>query len=174
VRGAAKLRESAQSTPLKALTVRMHPFEADFFGVRFAGPFSTFPQTFMSIPFCAALAWTSGTATFDGLNSFAARDVLAVVPRVEVVADAARARYQPKVIARLQDGRSLEWQDDGVASYSLTWDTAVGMTHSLCGEAGIDEARAKALIAAVRGLDAASGIGAVTTAMKNACRNATS
>jgi 2-methylcitrate dehydratase PrpD len=174
VRGAAKLRESAQSTPLKALTVRMHPFEADFFGVRFAGPFSTFPQTFMSIPFCAALAWTSGTATFDGLNSFAARDVLAVVPRVEVVADAARARYQPQVIARLQDGRSLEWQDDGAAGYSLTWDTAVGMTHSLCGEAGIDEARAKALIAAVRGLDAASGIGAVTTAMKNACRNATS
>ena len=29
-------------------------FEADFFGVRYAGPFATFPQTFMSAPFCAA------------------------------------------------------------------------------------------------------------------------
>jgi 2-methylcitrate dehydratase PrpD len=174
VRGAAKLRESAQSTPLQSLTVQMHPFEADFFGVRFAGPFSTFPQTFMSVPFCAALAWTTGTATFDGLNSFTASDVLAIVPKVEVVADAGRVRYRPKVIARLQDGAVLEWQDEGADAYSLTWDIAVGMTHSLCGEAGIDDARAKALIAAIRGLDAAPGIDAATTAMRNACRKARS
>jgi hypothetical protein len=48
------------------------------------------------------------------------------------------------------------------------------MTHSLCGEAGIDDARAKALIAAIRGLDAAPGIDAATTAMRNACRKARS
>ena len=49
----------------------MHPFEADFFGVRFAGPFTTFPQTFMSAPFCAALAWARGDATLAGLTDFA-------------------------------------------------------------------------------------------------------
>ncbi|MGQ0674789.1 MAG: MmgE/PrpD family protein, partial [Rhodospirillales bacterium] len=63
VRGSAALRQRASGRELASLTVRMHPFEADFYGVRFAGPFRTFPQSFMSAPFCAALGWSRGAAT---------------------------------------------------------------------------------------------------------------
>src|SRR5262249_29800594 len=93
VRGMSILRERAGAADLEAATLRMHPFEADFFGVRYGGPFTTFPQTFMSAPFCAALGWMRGTATLAGLTDFKAQDVLAVVPRIAVVADATRLRY---------------------------------------------------------------------------------
>ena len=100
VRGCCVLRARAGSTPLASLTVRMHPFEADFFGVRFAGPFVTFPQTFMSAPFCAALAWARGDATLAGLTDYCAADVLDLVPRITIVADAGRPRYAPRIEAQ--------------------------------------------------------------------------
>ncbi|HEY2969463.1 MAG TPA: MmgE/PrpD family protein, partial [Casimicrobiaceae bacterium] len=99
VRGCCTLRDRAGSTPLVALTVRMHPFEADFFGVRFAGPFATFSQTFMSAPFCAALAWARGDVTLAGLTDFRAADVLDLVPRITIAADAGRPRYAPRIEA---------------------------------------------------------------------------
>jgi len=49
VRGSLLLRERARGASLAALTIRMNPFEADFFGVRFSGPFTTFPQTFPQV-----------------------------------------------------------------------------------------------------------------------------
>ena len=53
-----------------AIDIRMNPFEADFIGVRYAGPFTSSAQTVMSAPFCAALGWKEGTASFSSLRRF--------------------------------------------------------------------------------------------------------
>ncbi len=173
VRGCSMLRERAGSTALVSLTVRMHPFEADFFGVRFAGPFTTFPQTFMSAPFCAALAWARGDATLAGLTDFLAADVLDLVPRIAIVADAGRHRYAPRIEARLSDGTALEWEERAAEdAYVLTWDTACRMTAVLTSEVAVPPEDAQPLVVAVRDLDAASSVGDVVDAMRGACRAA--
>lgn len=168
VRGFCALRDEARGKPLVDGTVRMHPFEADFFGVRFAGPFTTFPQTFMSAPFCAALAWTRGDATLSGLTDFDAGDVLAVVPRIAIVADPERPRYAPRIQVRLADGSALEWKDrDAADAYLLTRDTARTMAARLCAEAGTE---AGALISATAAIDAAPGVAHLVDAMRAATR----
>lgn len=173
VRGCTVLRERAGSGPLAALTIRMHPFEADFFGVRFAGPFVTFPQTFMSAPFCAALAWTSGGATLAGLTDFGATDVLAVLPRIAVVADPSRPRYAPRLEARLANHTMLEWEErDRAESYVLTWDTACRMAITLSAEVGVAPEGTERLIRAVQGVETAMTLGPVLGAMREACRSA--
>ena len=173
VRGCCLLRERAGSAPLASATVRMHPFEADFFGVRFAGPFTTFPQTFMSAPFCAALAWARGDATLAGLTDYRAEDVLALVPRIAIVADAGRPRYTPRIEARLSSGATLEWEErDAADAYLLTWDTACRMASVLSTEVGVAPADSQRLVAAVRELDGASTLANVVDAMRTACRAA--
>jgi 2-methylcitrate dehydratase PrpD len=169
VRGCRALSEQAGATKLAALTLRMHPFEADFFGVRFRGPFNSFPQTFMSAAFCAALAWTRGAVTLAGLTDFGARDVLDAVTKVEIIADPARARYAPLLKARLSDGSALIWEErEGPDSYALTWESARRMTDALCIEAGVGT-HAGVLIAVAGALEKAPSITPLIDAVRNAC-----
>jgi hypothetical protein len=136
----------------------MNPFEADFFGVRHAGPYTTFSQTFMSAPFCAALAWSAGKVTYRGMHDFSAAAVLRNVALVEIISDAARPRYQPRIEIRCADGASLDWEAaPGSDTFKLTWDAAVTMTHSLCDEIGISESRAAGFIRSVESICEGSG-----------------
>ncbi len=173
VRGSAALRARAGGKRLEALTIRMHPFEADFYGVRFKGPFASFPQTFMSAPFCAALGWARGAATYAGLTDFRAADVLGLVARVKVVADDGRARYAPLLQARLAGGRRLQWEErERANAYLLDWTSARDMTGALIDEAGLASGHAKRLIDAAANVEGAAGVTAVVRAMRAACRAA--
>ena len=173
VEGCCTLRERAGPASLVSLTIRMHPFEADFFGVRFAGPFATFPQTFMSAPFCAALAWARGDATLAGLTDFGAADIHELVPRITIVADAGRPRYAPRIEARLRDGTTLEWEArDAADAYLLTWDAARRMASVLSTEVEVPPEETQRLVAAVRELGATTSLSNVIGAMRAACRAA--
>ena len=168
VRGCLALRERARGASFAALAIRMHPFEADFFGVRFAGPFASFPQTFMSAPFCAALAWARGEVTFAGLTDFHAEDVLHLVPSINVVSDHRRSRYAPRLDVQLSDGAVREWADvDRADAYVLTWDIACDMAAKLSAEVGVGSA--ERLISAVRDLDSPASVQRLIDAMRDAC-----
>ena len=169
VSGFCALRERAGGTALEAATVRMHPFEADFFGVRYTGPFTTFPQAFMSAPFCAALAWVRGDATLAGLTDFSDGDMLALVPRITIASDPARPRYSPRIELRLADGTAREWEERGAAgAYVLTWETALDMSKQLAAEAGIGADAMRHLQAAAWDASIADIVRAVGPAMREA------
>ena len=170
VRGSIALSERAAGAALATLSIHMHPFEANFFGVPFMGPFETFPQTFMSAPFCAALAWLRRDATLAGLTDFHAADVLDLARRVKLLADPARPRYQPRLQARLEAGATLDWEArEGAGAYVLDWQRACAMALALGGEAGIGSGAVQALVAAVRGLDRAPDLVPLLAAMREAC-----
>jgi 2-methylcitrate dehydratase PrpD len=170
IRGCAALSARAKGAAVASLAIRMHPFEADFYGVRHAGPFTTFPQTFMSAPFCAALAWARGDVTLAGLTDYDAGDVLALVKKVEIVGDAARPRYDPLILARLADGTELEWRErEGQATYNLTWEAATAMTVKLAAEVGVPQAQARELADLAAGIGDAPSIKPLIAAMDRAC-----
>ena len=177
VRGTLDLRARAHQAGFRSLAIHMHPFEADFIGNRFTGPYSSFQQTMISAPFCSALAWSSEAVTFAGLHEFTNPAILDLVRKVTVVTDAARARYAPRLIATLEDGAIPEWQPTpGENPFRLTWDAAVEMNGALCAEAGVTTATAQALVSAVAGLANAAGvdqlIAAASACAAEACRHA--
>jgi 2-methylcitrate dehydratase PrpD len=158
VTGVLALRERLGKRPLERMRILMNPFEADFIGVRHAGPYHTFAQTFMSAPFCAALAWERGAVTYDGLHAFGDAGIAADVARIEVIADDEVPRYQPRVEIRCADGTGAVWSETpDPAAYSLTWDSSVAMAHALGGEAGIAPATLAALVDAVEQLSHVDG-----------------
>jgi 2-methylcitrate dehydratase PrpD len=159
VRGTIEVRARAEQRAPRALAIHMHPFEADFIGNRYAGPYSSFQQTLISAPFCAALAWTNRAVTFAGLHEFTNEAVLALVRKISVVSDTSRARYSPRLVVTLDDQTVLEWEEtEGANPYRLTWDAAMQMNLELCAEAGVAERKAQALAAAVSELDRAPNV----------------
>lgn len=159
IRGVSFLRDHADDQPLKTISVRMNPFEANFFGLRYAGPFETYSQAFFSVPFCAALAWVDGNATFAGFHRFDDPRLLTIIPRVELIADHERPRYKPHLKVTMANGRILEWEEtEGEDAYRLTWSSAVKMAGLLGDEAGIGKDVLTRLIEAVESLKTASSV----------------
>ena len=166
ISGVLALRERGAQRTMDRMIICMHPFEADFVGVRYAGPFQTFSQTFMSAPFCAALAWARGAVGYRGLHAFDDPQVIRHVPLVEVIADPSRPRYQPQLALHYRDGSVDRWEQDADADdFALSWDAAVRMTRQLCREVAVPEAASAALIAAVEGVAGAADVRDVIAAM---------
>lgn len=166
IRGLAALREQAKGSTVHSMDIQMHPYEANFIGVRFSGPFATAAQTVMSAPFCAALAWSTGTASFDGLRRFDDAAVNALVPRIKITADETRKLYEPFMQVRLADGRQLEWAEQaGDSNYRVTWVAATAMTNQLCEEVGVPRASAQRLIDVVAQIESAADVSPLVVAV---------
>lgn len=158
VRGVLELRERAPSGQLQSMVISMHPFEADFFGIRYTGPYTTFSQTFMSAPFCAALAWSAGKVTYQGMHNFNDAEVLRNMRLIEVVSDPARPRYRPRIDIRCNGGRTHGWEETlGTDAFKLTWAAATTMTNTLCSEVGVPASAAGDLIRSVDTISVAPG-----------------
>ncbi len=159
VRGLAALRRQGDNGALGAIEIRMHPFEADFIGVRHTGPFTRRAQAFMSAPFLAAIAWNTGTVSFQALHDFDNPLYGETMARVTILSDESRARYEPAIKVALADGRTLEWEEvEGKDAYELTWASAVDAAGQLAEESGISANRLAPLIHAVSTIDDAPSI----------------
>ena len=161
---------AATAPAASRIRVTMNPFEADFFGVRRTDSFESFAHTFMSAPFCAALAWVEGAVTLAGMHAFADPRVLAVARRVEVLARPERPRYEPRVEIVLEDGRELA-RVDAEADDVLDWARARTMTAALMAESGAPEEAGSRLVEAVGALDRGGAVLPVVQAACDAARH---
>ncbi len=160
VRGLAALRQQADGATPSAIEIRMHPFETNFIGVRYSGRFTRRAQAFMSAPYLAAIAWHTGTVTFQALQDFGNSRIGETMARVSVVADESRDRYEPAIRVVLADGRTLEWEEaEGEGAYNLTWASAVDGAGRLADESGIPVSALAPLIDAVATVEGAPSIG---------------
>ena len=161
---------AATAPAASRIRVTMNPFEADFFGVRRTEVFESFAHTFMSAPFCAALAWVEGAVTLAGMHAFADPRVLAVARRVEVLARPERPRYEPRVEIVLEDGRELA-RVDAEADDVLDWARARTMTAALMAESDVPEEAGSRLVEAVGALDRGGAVLPVVQAACDAARH---
>jgi 2-methylcitrate dehydratase PrpD len=169
IAGLGVLRQQASNCEVEAIEVRLHPFEANFVGVRFMGPFTNAAQTVMSAPFCAALAWLTSTTSYAALRNLTDPEVLRVVSRVVVIDDDTLPRYHSRLRVVLQDGRVLERAEDGESSaYELTWDSAVRATKLLCGEAGTADEAVRGLVDTVNSVDRLTTVWPIIDAVRAA------
>jgi 2-methylcitrate dehydratase PrpD len=167
VHGLLQLRTEVAGAPAERIEIRMHPGEADFWGVRFTGPFRRFPQAFMSAPLCAALAWQRGAVRLAELHDFGPPPPL--VARVDVLADPGRDRYCPHISVLLTDGRRLAWDERaGSAGFNLDWNAALDMSGRLLAESEVPDALQAGLVGAVDRLAAGGDVAAVIAATRDA------
>lgn len=168
IAGILALRTLHGHRQLERMRILLHPFEADFIGVRYAGPYANFSQTFMSAPFCAALAWAYGDVTYEGLHAFNDERVTALIARIEVVADTNVRRYQPQVEVYCTGYPPEVWRDSqNIEAYALTWEAAMAMAEKLGREAGSTSNAIQALITAANDMEQVDQ--PVSTVVEAAC-----
>ena len=173
IAGLLSLRAQLRAAQAELIEIRMHPSEADFWGVRFTGPFQRFPQAFMSAPFCAALAWTHGEVGFAAMHVFDDDAVLDLIGRVRVISDESRPRYEPHLRVVLANGDDAVW--DGATNgtdFRLDWDAAVRFSKALCAEAGVPAPLAAGLVEAAGSIDTTKDVRTLTGAIRDAVRAA--
>lgn len=113
-----------QRTP-DAITIYLCPFEANFPGVAYQGPFRSVAQTIPSAAFCAALAWTTGTVKYRDLRTVDNPAVLDLVPRIKVCAEPSFSQYDTRVEISFSDGSKDAFDDvGGDHHYLMSWTAA--------------------------------------------------
>jgi 2-methylcitrate dehydratase PrpD len=107
VTGALELRKELAGAAIKAVKVRMNPYECGYAGMDAVGPFSTISGTLMSIPFCIASTLLHGIPDMKRMTTYDDPAVNGLVGRIALVADANVPILSAIIEIETEDGRRL-------------------------------------------------------------------
>lgn len=107
VTGALDLRKTIAGRPLKAVRVRMNPYETGYAGMDAVGPFNSISGTLMSIPFCIATTLLHGVPSMKHMTTYDDAAVASLVSRIALVSDANIPILSAIIEADLESGETL-------------------------------------------------------------------
>lgn len=108
VTAAIDLRARIGGRRIESAEVFMNPYECGYAGMDGKGPFSTIGGTLMSIPFCIALTLLRGAPSMAMMTEYDDAEINALVARIDLRADAAVPTLCCRIVARLDDGETLD------------------------------------------------------------------
>jgi 2-methylcitrate dehydratase PrpD len=152
-----------RSSDIAHVEVALSPFEADYPGIDFGGPFASSIATKMSTQFSIGLALTDGRITPDGLARVEDADVLDVSRRVSVRRDASIPNRLSRTDVTLASGERLSTSVDAPVGRPSFAEVAK-FARGLAPEMGASEGAVDRLVEAVAELDQATDIGALIAA----------
>ena len=89
---------------IEKIDIRLTPYEADYPGMAYKGPFTSIGATLMSTPFVVALACVDNDVTFAGLHQFDEPRVLSLIRKANVIADNSMPRFSCSIEITMNDG----------------------------------------------------------------------
>jgi len=107
VTGALALRETLAGREIKAVRVRMNPYETGYAGMDATGPFASISGTLMSIPFCIATTLVRGVPSMRHMTTYDDAAVNALVARTTLFTDADVPVLSAVIEADTVDGKTL-------------------------------------------------------------------
>jgi 2-methylcitrate dehydratase PrpD len=104
VTGALALRDKLGGAGLKAVRVRMNPYETGYAGMDARGPFNSVSGTLMSIPFCIATTLVYGVPDMRRMTTYDDKQVAKLIDRVSLVTDPSVPVLSAVIEAETDDG----------------------------------------------------------------------
>lgn len=101
------LREKLAGAAIKAVRVRMNPYETGYAGMDAVGPFKSISGTLMSIPFCVAVTLLYGVPDMRRMLTYDDPTVNGLIPRIKLVPDETVPTLCSKIEVETTDGRTL-------------------------------------------------------------------
>jgi len=105
VTAALALRRELGAAAIRAVRVRMNPFETGYAGMDATGPFNSISGTLMSIPFCIATALIHGVPDTRAMTTYNDAAVNDLVTGVELISDNAVPILSAIIEVETTDGR---------------------------------------------------------------------
>lgn len=101
------LREKLSAASVKAVRVRMNPYETGYAGMDAVGPFNSVSGTLMSIPFCIAVTLLYGVPDMQRMLTYDDPAVNGLIPRIQLIPDGSVPTLCCKIEVDTLDGRTL-------------------------------------------------------------------
>jgi 2-methylcitrate dehydratase PrpD len=139
---------------ISGIRCHLNPADRDYPGTLNRGPFGARAATLMSVPYCVAMALARRRATLPDLCRQDDEELLRLVARTEVVADAGLPPLGARLEVRTTDGRTVEDEiADSSGLFTAGWPQAVEAAERLRPEMGDRAGGLDALREAVAGLE---------------------
>ena len=120
VTAALTLREKLAGSPIKAVRVRMNPYETGYAGMDAVGPFNSVSGTLMSIPFCIATTLLHGVPDMRRMLTYDDASVNKLISNIKLISDADVPTLCCKIEVDTADGSTLlQEQRMSFADYSF-------------------------------------------------------
>lgn len=117
------LRERIGADGVRAVRVRMNPFEAGYAGMNSKGPFSSISGTLMSIPFCIANTLINGVPSMTHMTTYDDACVNALMARIDLLPDDGVPRLSCVIEVDLESGGKLV-QEQRMTTADYSYDRA--------------------------------------------------
>ena len=123
VTAALALRERIANDAIKAVRVRMNPYETGYAGMDAVGPFNSISGTLMSIPFCIAATLLYGVPDMKRMTTYDDPKVNEFIGRIALISDDKVATLSTVIEAEMTDGRTIV-QDQRMTTRDYAYDRA--------------------------------------------------
>jgi 2-methylcitrate dehydratase PrpD len=115
------LRDKLGAAGLRAVRVRMNPYETGYAGMDAVGPFDSVSGTLMSIPFCIAATLLYGVPDMKRMTTYDDPKVSDLIGRIQLISDPDVNTLSAVIEADTVDGRTVV-QDQRMTTKDFAYD----------------------------------------------------
>lgn len=141
------LRQMMQEHPfsmkdVQKIRIGLCPYDAQYPGIDWKGPYSGYGAALMSAQFCLAVLVKEGKVTVEALGQVHDPEILRLVQRIEIFQDESLSRYGCMIEVALNDGYNIHRENRlGSKNFQYPFETALEQIENLREEMMIEEAQ---------------------------------
>ncbi len=144
------------SNQIERIRIFVNPYEFQYPGMNYRGPFSTIEATLMSTPFCLALACVEKELTFKGIGQFNHPKILDLIHRVERIPDEKIPPLSCKIELEMKGGG--RFNKEMIVStdyYNFDMEQDIKLIKGVTDEADVDQSKVDGMISIIKDFDKA-------------------
>jgi len=153
---------------IERLQIRVNPYEYNYAGMSYRGPFSSVGATLMSTPYCLAVASVDQEVTLKGISQFTNRKILALIDRIEHIPDEKIPRWSCIIEGQLKNGKKLKKEMIiGPEYYNFTMKQDIELIKRVTSETGVNQSKVDKMVELVQDLPHAQNVRALIDVLAN-------
>jgi len=144
---------------VERIHIRVNPYEYNYAGMTFRGPFNSVGATLMSTPYCLAAAVVEKEITLKGISQFTHPKILALIERIDHIPDEKIPRWSCIIEAQMKGGGKLK--KDMIISadyYNFNMDRDIELIKQVTSETGVNQSKVERMVSLVKDLPNAQNV----------------
>ena len=157
-----------QADGIERLQIRVNPYEYNYAGMNYRGPFRSVGATLMSTPYCVAVACVDQEVTLKGISQFSHPKILALIDRIEHLPDEKIPRWSCIVEVQMKNGEKIKKEMIiGPEYYNFNMEQDIELIQRVTSETGVNQSKVDRMVEFVQDLPKAQNVRALIDVLAN-------
>jgi len=144
---------------IEHLQIRVNPYEYNYAGMNYRGPFNSVGATLMSTPYCLAVAGVDKEVTLKGISQFTNQKILSLIDRIDHIPDEKIPRWSCMIEVLMKNGKKLKKDMIiGPEYYNFNMKQDIELIKRVTSETGVNQAKVDKMVDLVQDLPNAKNL----------------